>query len=72
MARDNIKEVASTSFKIDASMPPDYWLGTDTNRQQSAMFAYSFSPVRSHDADAWYSDASGSNVTKSFITVIVR
>lgn len=53
-------------------MPPDYWLGTDTNRQQSAMFAYSFSPVRSHDADAWYSDASGSNVTKSFITVIVR
>ena len=24
-----VKEVAGTCFKVDASMQPDYWLGTD-------------------------------------------
>jgi hypothetical protein len=25
----NVKEVAGTCFKVDASMQPDYWLGSD-------------------------------------------
>jgi hypothetical protein len=25
-----VKEVAATCFKVDVSMHPDYWLGTDT------------------------------------------
>lgn len=25
-----VKEVAGNCFKVDASMQPDYWLGTDT------------------------------------------
>jgi rRNA processing protein Gar1 len=31
-----VKEVVGTCFKVDASMQPDYWLGTDTVASSSS------------------------------------
>jgi hypothetical protein len=32
-----VKEVVGSCFKVDASMQPDYWLGTDTIVSSSGM-----------------------------------
>jgi hypothetical protein len=32
-----VKETAGSCFKVDASMQPDYWLGTDTIASSSGM-----------------------------------
>ncbi|HET9319341.1 MAG TPA: hypothetical protein VFO27_06190 [Bryobacteraceae bacterium] len=32
-----VKEIAGSCFKVDVSMQPDYWLGSDTIASASAM-----------------------------------
>lgn len=32
-----VKEIAGSCFKVDVSMQPDYWLGSDTIASSSAM-----------------------------------